>query len=391
MTPEPTQRFTVDGDDALESHLAELCDQVHLGVSGIVPPHRLRGILLGGGYGRGEGGVLHTPEGQRPYNDLEFYVFTPGPAPIDEHRFRRPLHALGERLGPRSGLDVEFKVLSPAKLRRSAPSMFYYDLVLGHRWIAGDDGLLRGCDHLRDPSRIPLHEATRLLLNRTTGLLFAAERLARPTFGPDDADFVGRNLAKACLAFGDIVLAARGLYHASCRERHRRLADLAASAPPAPQDLSWDTLLSRHAEGVAFKLHPFRSTDSRETLARHHDQISTLAHRLWLWLEGRRLGQTFSSGGDYARSRLDKCPETSPWRNRLINFRTFGLKTPLCTKGARYPRERLLHSLPLLLWEFPRQAPPPDLSGRLRWELMARRDDLPGWVAAYERLWHRFN
>ena len=46
---------------------------------------------LGGGYGRGEGGVLRSPESgeDQPYNDLEFYVFTRGSALIAERRFRR--------------------------------------------------------------------------------------------------------------------------------------------------------------------------------------------------------------------------------------------------------------------------------------------------------------
>jgi hypothetical protein len=142
---------------------------------------------------------------------------------------------------------------------------------------------------------------------------------------------------------------------------------------------------------VAFKLHPSRSDLPREALAAEHSELSQLAHQLWLWLEHRRLGHSFASGSDYARSRLDKCPETSGIRNRLVNFRTFGFRMPMCAKGTHYPRERLLHSLPLLLWEFPATPANPDLRSRLSWELMARASDLPGWIAAYNRLWSRFN
>ncbi|PYL00604.1 MAG: hypothetical protein DME19_04505, partial [Verrucomicrobia bacterium] len=74
--------------------------------------------------------------------------------------------------------------------------------------------------------RIPLCEATRLLMNRCSGLLFARERLECAEFSPVDADFVERNLAKAQLAFGDAVLTAFGRYHWSCLERHKRLKSL---------------------------------------------------------------------------------------------------------------------------------------------------------------------
>src|SRR5688572_7629618 len=67
-------RFTIDGSPALEQHLALTCAKIAAGIRGLIPPGRLEAVLLGGGYGRGEGGVLQTPMGARPYNDLEFYV-----------------------------------------------------------------------------------------------------------------------------------------------------------------------------------------------------------------------------------------------------------------------------------------------------------------------------
>ncbi len=385
MNPVSSARFTLDGSAALESHLAQVCDEVRDGVAALIPASRLDGLLLGGGYGRGEGGVWRGPEGDRPYNDLEFYVFVRGSAVLGERQWREPLHHLGERLSPGAGLEVEFKVLTLSKLRGSAPTMFYYDLVMGHRHIAGSETLLAGCEHHRAAKRIPLAEATRLLMNRCSGLLFSAERLRRPGFGAEEADFVGRNLAKAQLALGDVWLTLNGLYHWSCRERHERLlrSDL--------DGLSWaERLRAHHAAGVAFKLHPVRSTETREELAARHAELSELGRQLWLWLEARRLQRDFASARDYGLSSADKCPETSPWRNRLVTWRAFGAAEALGGRGARYPRARLLHALSLLLWE-PDPLHDLEIRGRLASELRADATDFAGWVAAYARLWSRFN
>lgn len=386
-----TPRFTLDGTAALESHLARTCEAVRAGVQALVPASALDGLALGGGYGRGEGGVWRTPEGDRPYNDLEFYVFVRGQALLAERKYRGPLHALGERLSPEAGLEVEFKVLTLAKLRRSPPSMFYYDLVLGHRWLVGDDALLGGCAQHREPGRIPLHEATRLLMNRCSGLLFALERLGRPSFGAEDADFVGRNLAKAQLAFGDAVLAAQGQYHWSCRERHERLLRL-----EAPDGLPLDDLRRHHAAGVEFKLHPVRSVESRDTLRPRHAELGHLGRRLWLWLESRRLGSPFGSPRAYARAPADLCPETSAWRNRLVTLRAFGPAEALGPRGARYPRERLLRALCLLLWRDDADAAAgggrvaEDLA-QVHRALCCRGSTLDLLVPAYARVWSRFN
>ena len=206
-------RFTLDGSDGLEHRLTRLCEKVLAGVRKIIPSRKLDGLLLGGGYGRGEGGVLKIGAEDFPYNDLEFYVFIRGNNWLNERLFARPLHHLEQELTLVAGVEVEFKIVSRAKLRRRPASMFYYDLATGHRRLLGEKKLLAGCDHQRDARNIPLSEATRLLMNRCSGLLFARERIEHEPFAAEDADFVGRNLAKAQMAIGDAVLAALGQYH----------------------------------------------------------------------------------------------------------------------------------------------------------------------------------
>src|SRR5438874_7581427 len=49
-------RFTTDGGRELEQHLARTCEKIAAGIGGLVSSRRLEGLLLAGGYGRGEGG-----------------------------------------------------------------------------------------------------------------------------------------------------------------------------------------------------------------------------------------------------------------------------------------------------------------------------------------------
>ena len=406
-------RFTLDGSELLERHLAFICSQVASEVAQLIPQARLEGLVLAGGYGRGEGGVLRGASGDQPYNDLEFYVFVRGNALLAERQYRAALHALGARLTRTAGLEVEFKVLTLGKLRRSQPSMFYYDLVQGKRWLIGDDSLFAGCERHCDSQAIPLAEATRLLMNRCTGLLFSMERLRRESFDVEEADFVGRNLAKAQLAFGDVLLTAHGQYHWSCRERQRRLMGKAelGKAESSNGEGKYDfsnrcagggqlgvvaefgelaAVRQHYAAGVAFKLHPVRSNETRAELARRHAELSALGNRLWLWLENRRVEGAFPSTRAYALSRTDKCPETARLRNRVINARAFGLKAAFSAAGGAYPRQRLMHALCLLLWE---ETTPADaaLLRRVQRELNTRATSFAGLVAASEQVWHRFN
>ena len=370
-----THQSTLDGSDELELLLENVCSAASEGIRHLVPNTRLEGLALGGGYGRGEGGVLReSADHDQPYNDIEFFIFIRGHPRLNERRYGRGLHELAHRLTELAGIEVEFKVLSLAHLAQSETTMFYHDLVMGHRWIGGADPLpVVGASH-RNASSIPQHEATRLLMNRCSGLLYAAERLQRDTFTSEDADFVGRNIAKAQLALGDAVLCALGRYHWSCVARHLTLQSLHTSMPWLPE------LITEHQAGVDFKLHPHRSTASREQLARHHAWITPLAEKVWLWVEFMRLGQVYASARDYARQPSTLCPETKPWKNRLINGRLSGLRGVLCD---RYPRERLLRALPHLLWQR-------DLESA-RTELRSRSTTFAALVGDYMQLWNRFN
>lgn len=342
-------RFTLDGSTSLERHLGSLCHKALELVADCT--RRNDGLLLGGGYGRGEGGVLRAEDGDHPYNDLDFYVFLPGTRWLNEKCHARALRRAGEELTSLAGIEAEFKIESLARLRRSPISMFSYDLVSGHKWIKGDETLLRGCEQHLQAERIPLHEGARLLLNRCSGLLFATEPAQSP-------DFIRRNIAKAQLALGDAVLTRFGQYHWSCLERQTRLHQLFIDAP-------WWGEVQRHYNiGVEFKLHPYRSTESREELVREHQAVCALARQVWLWFESHRLSTPFASVREYVASDANKCPETRAFKNLLINMKEFG------RASFRYPRERLFNACPALLWE-----------GR----------SAPESIGQYQSVWRRFS
>jgi hypothetical protein len=382
---ESAARFTIDGSAELERLLAEDCQAVLRGVQKIIPASELEALVLGGGYGRSQGGVLRTDSGERPYNDLEFYVFVRGNILMARLRYNGALQALGESLSPGMGLHVEFKLESLEKFRHSTTTMYSYDLVAGHKIVSGDKNLFDGCKHHLIARQIPPSEATRLLFNRCSGLLLVKNLLRGRKLDTEQTDFIGRNLAKAELGLGDAVLTFFGRYHWDCRERHRRLMKLKPSdAPP------WLMELRRHhEEGVEFKLHPRRSNNSRAELESHFAELQRLGLKVWLWLETQRLDKQFESARDYALSDVRKCPGSIMFRNCLLNVKSHGLRAFLTPGCFRYPREKLFNALCLLLWD---EAVLRDAAMLQRLQKILRAestcwDDL---ISAYQRLWQNY-
>jgi hypothetical protein len=367
----------------LEAHLARTCNQVSKGVREIVPREKLQALLLGGGYGRGHGGVLKASSGDKPYNDLEFYICIDGSPRLNERKFGHELHSLAHTLTSSAGVEVEFKITSIKKLQTVPPTMFTSDLAAGHRALLGKNDFFADSSSWR-ASDIPIFEATRLLMNRCSGLLFSKERLQRKPFTIEDADFVGRNHAKAQLGFGDAFLAAHGRYHWDCRVRNRRLKEFKIE-----NEIPWlEKLSCHHDHGLEFKLHPRRTVATMDLLCSRQRELVDLGGQLWLWLENKRLGTQFQSAKAYAQSGVNKCPETNPVRNFFVNAKTFHFDF-FRAKPFRYPRQRLLHSLALLLWDNSWERG--ESLRQLQRELNTGASGFSELVKAYEVLWKRFN
>jgi hypothetical protein len=157
------------------------------------------------------------------------------------------------------------------------------------------------------------------------------------------------------------------------------------SASDAPFVFRTATQLFRNQE-AAFKLHPRRSFGPADKFESLHRELSRLSSDLWLWLESIRLQEAFFTPRDYSLYRSSKCPESSPWRNYLLNLKTFGLKAINDALAWRYPRERLFNALPLLLWELEPSAEP-IVRRLLQKQLHTAASDWAGWVAAYKNIW----
>ena len=374
--------YFVDDEPALAERLANYLQR--LGESLAVSPaaQGTVALLLSGGYGRGEGGVFRDAQGAPDlYNDLEFYMLlvdAGAEAAAEEWCVQH------EREGTiELGIDVEFKRLPIAVLRAGEPSMFYYDLMQGHRLIWGRSDWANGVPaKLSDANEIPLHEATRLMFNRGTGLFFSRCALAksdeRVTSG-----FVERNHAKVRIALGDAVLAANGRYHHFCRERNRRIVAGLTDTPP-----NWSKLVEWHAQGTAFKLSPRHLGSDGAELATAQAELATAWMDTLCWLEGKRLGREFRDTLSYADSPGRLFPETPRWRNVLLHLRDRRSRGGALPGWTDYPRAALLRVLVKLV--DPKHEPQPHKVASQLGESVSP----PSWPeleSAYARWWAFYN
>ena len=202
------RNHTPDPDAEIEALLDRTLKGIAAEAETLQLPH-LQAIVLGGGYGRGEGGIRHTPGGPHLYNDLDLFVFADGADPRAAAEIDRRLKELSPRWEKELGIAVDFGPVKNLKdLRKVGRTLMFQELLRGWQLVWGELDLGRWIEPL-DAEELPYSEAVRLLLNRGMGLVLAADRLRT---GENDPDFIVRNLNKAILGGGDALLLAAGEY-----------------------------------------------------------------------------------------------------------------------------------------------------------------------------------
>lgn len=215
--------YTANADPAADVLVGQQLEIILAAIKSRVGP--VRAVVLGGSFGRGEGGVITGVDGRlRPVNDYDLMV-------VDPRDLREPLRALGEELRVQLGIDFVDLGWIGNDLSRLPATILNYDLRHGSRVIAGDTAVLDTVP-IRASGVIPPAEFVRLLLNRAAGVLSglqvsAAGEVIAP---PGGADYLTNQIVKLLIAIGDWHLHRWRGYACSYRRRANRFHDLATGA-----------------------------------------------------------------------------------------------------------------------------------------------------------------
>ena len=384
--PSPPRRYTLDGDQAVEARIERDQQTIAAAVRAVVPAEQFVALVLMGGYGRGEGGYRDTAAGPEPYNDYDYFVVLRRGNSRERADTAAKLAVLARRLESEVGVEVDFALLRLERLRRLEFSLMNTEMAWGHRVVAGDTDVLLGMRRMPF-HRLPPGEMTRLLNNRGTLLLMNEVRLQQGGLDAPAREIFFKYLLKAVLACGDARLALAGRYHPSYPVKLQRLE--AATTPGRAGALrDAEKFLELYRVAYEHKFHPryevFDDAVPKDWQAR--------VVRAWLTttreFEIRRRGAAFENWAHYCRSVIRKGQSRNAPRNLAISIRDFGLGEVLRRpkRALRYPRERLIGALPLLLSE-PASLLDPCVADALALRPQTLWKDA---AEAYLRLWKRY-
>lgn len=222
-------RYTTYGGQAVEDLVGRMLGEAATALTEALAPADYRSVILIGGYGRGEGGVVVSEGVERPHNNLDFLVISRrgvDPAVLTA-RAREALRPLIAR--HRLGMDVG--VIPEHRLAGAPCLVMWHDMRFGHRVLLGDREFVASLERFR-PEAIVASDVRNLLVNRGTLLVINDLLLAKPRVDDQDRRTVIRHAAKTIIGYGDALLFFLGDYHWSYLEKQRRM-QTRPEVPPA--------------------------------------------------------------------------------------------------------------------------------------------------------------
>jgi hypothetical protein len=326
--------YTLKENRFIYNKIEDINSEIIQGIGECSSLNLVEAIVLGGGYGRGEGCISLKNGIPQLHNDLEYYLFRDGSHRTDSGE-RREIVDFMKYMSERHGIDIEIFDTDTGWLDRQPVTMFTYDLVSKSHIIYGDQSFFsRHTRHL-DSSSIEISEAERLLYNRLSGILFSLEKINRGYLTQQDTDFVVRNIAKLKLSLGDACLTVFGNYHWSTIERNRALRKLFDHWVILDSDTQ-ERIVALHDEGMAYRMNPSWGGESLRTLAAEIDDLLELAQPIWQWTQNESLEQQYIR----ARNR-NRFQVMEALRDRVRNLRYFGISDSLNPYNRLNARERL--------------------------------------------------
>jgi len=283
-------RYTARGGAAAEQRISDALSAAADTLTRVLPMHQVRSVVLLGGYGRGEGGVVTIDGEERPHNNFDLLLIARNGAAPDSLK-ELATDAL-KSVEDAFEIDIDVGAIGERALRRSPCMVMWYDMRFGHRTLLGDRSFVPGLKQFSLEDVLPW-DIRNLMVNRGTLLLINQLLIARGNLDADDRRAIVKHMMKALIGYGDALLYARGAYDWSYEEKGRRMRARHDVAP---------AFQSLYDEAIEFRFRPDYAAYASRDLEAWHETVLPAVADVHLECERQRLNSPNLTWSQYAET-----------------------------------------------------------------------------------------
>ncbi len=271
----------------------------------VIPKHNIKCIILIGGYGRGEGGVIQKGNKLIPHNNLDFNIITKGFFHKEKDAQRKKILNLINQKLPHNDITIDISINEKFKIKYAESKLIYYDMKFGHRLAYGSDTWLKNLTRI-NPKNIPIFDMRELILNRGMLLLLNEQILKKSLLTQADKKIIIRHMVKAIIGYGDGLLFAHGRYHWSYKRKSQLMLQIESLYPDYAK---------LYMEAIKFRFNPNYEKFKNRDLKTFNKYIIRKSEKAHLNFEKVMQKKASIDWGDFLRSML-----TNPFFNDKVSF-----------------------------------------------------------------------
>lgn len=217
-------------------------------------------LILIGGYGRGEGGIVLENGGYHPHNNLDLlYIYNGN---INTDTVEQANMKL-QKISKKYNIGIDMSAINKQKVMKLDGQVVAYDMRHGHKTLLGDSKFLKEHQAFSlyniDPADI-----RQLLVNRGTLLLINRVLLNKPTLTKDEKKLIIKHAIKAIIGYGDALLYFNDSYHWSYAQKQTNMSEL-KNIDKAIKNL--------YSEAMLFRFMPNYDTFLKRDLRAWNDEL----------------------------------------------------------------------------------------------------------------------
>ncbi len=217
-------KLSLKGSTHFEEKMTAVLNNISNDIESSINPDYYKCVILIGGYGRGEGGVINIGNVEFPHNNLDFLIISKGINQNKEMKLREDIDQIISKNCSLLNIDFDLAIFSEMKLNLCEPLVITYDMRYGHKVISGDSKFLKNMCRF-SLANIPSWDIRNLMVNRGTLLTINDLILSKNHHTMKEIKTVIKHWIKAIIGYGDALLYYNGVYHYSYLEKKIRMSE----------------------------------------------------------------------------------------------------------------------------------------------------------------------
>ena len=311
-------KLSIKGSLHFEQKMTDLLNDISSDIEKHIPSDHYKCVILIGGYGRGEGGVIKIQNIEYPHNNLDFLIVSKGLNKTSELKLKKDINKIIIKHCQRVDIDFDLSLISEFKLKACDPLVITYDMKYGHKVINGDSTFLKNMERF-NIEYIPDWDIRNLMVNRGTLLTINDLILNKKYHTMKDIKTVIKHCVKAIIGYGDALLYYNGNYHYSYVEKQRRMSNLTH----IDQEFR-----KMYDDAMSFRFEPNYQKYLEEDLIQFQKNVKRVLKEVHLECESMALKKKNIQWSTYFETALNSSSNTFGIKTLLKNIRN--LLLPYC-------------------------------------------------------------